>query len=204
MSSPTPATVELPLGLRARKKARTRDAIAAAALALFLERGVDGTTVEDIAAAADVSPRTFFRYFASKDDVVFAGFPDQIDRLLAMLRSRPADEPVFTSLRVAARQVVTEAELSAPEPRALLRLIHHHPGLHASYLRWLEGVEAQVAAWAADRLGQDPHDLRPRLLAAAALTARRVATDRWLDSGGSEDLGGLLDEALAQLAAGLD
>jgi AcrR family transcriptional regulator len=160
--------------------------------------------VEDIAAAADVSARTFFRYFASKDDVVFAGFAGQIERLGELLRARPSDEPVFTSLRVAARELIAEAELSGAAPQTVLRMIHAHPGLHATYLRKLESVEAEVAAWAAGRLGLEPGDLRPRLLAAAALTARRVATDRWLDSGENEDLAGLLDEALAQLAAGLD
>lgn len=191
-------------GLRDRKKARTRDAIAEAAIALFLERGVDATTVEDIAAAADVSPRTFFRYFASKDDVVFDAFGEQIDRLLGLLHARPADEPVFTSLRAAARRLITEVESASEEPLALLTLIHGHPGLHAAYLAHLDGVEAQVAAWAADRLGLEPGDLRPRLLAAAALTARRVATDRWLESDGADDLATLLDDALAQLAEGLD
>jgi AcrR family transcriptional regulator len=191
-------------GLRDRKKARTRDAIAEAAVALFLERGVDATTIEDIAAAADVSPRTFFRYFASKDEVVFDGFGAQIDRLLALLRARPADEPVFTSLRVAARQLITEVEMGSQEPLAVLALIHGHGGLHAAYLAHLDGVEAKVAAWAADRMGLAPGDLRPRLLAAAALAARRVATDRWLEADGSEDLAALLDDALFQLASGLD
>jgi AcrR family transcriptional regulator len=191
-------------GLRDRKKARTRDAIVEAAVTHFLQRGVDATTVEDIAATADVSPRTFFRYFASKDDVVFAGFGEQIDRLLALLRARPADEPVFTSLRTAARLLITEVEMGSEEPLALLALIHGHPGLHAAYLANLDSVEAQVAAWAADRLGLEPGDVRPRLLAAAALAARRVATDRWLESAGAEDLADLLDDALAQLASGLD
>jgi AcrR family transcriptional regulator len=197
-------TLDTAPGLRDRKKARTRDAIVEATVALFLQRGVDATTVEDIAAAADVSPRTFFRYFGSKDDVIFDAFGEQIDRLLALLRSRPADEPVFTSLRTAARQLITEVETTSQEPLALLALIHGHPGLHAAYLAHLDGVEAEVAAWAADRLGLAPGDLRPRLLAAAALTARRVATDRWLESDGAEDLATLLDDALAQLASGLD
>jgi transcriptional regulator GlxA family with amidase domain len=82
----------VPPGLRERKKARTREAIVDAALALFERKGFDATTIEDIAAAADVSPRTFFRYFDSKVDLVLAKNHEKNHGLGELIAERPADE----------------------------------------------------------------------------------------------------------------
>src|SRR6476646_1972874 len=107
--------------LRERKKQQTREGLASAAVELFIERGFDATTVEDIAAAADVSPRTFFRYYPTKEDVVV----DLVERLAA----RPADEPLGRALREAARGW---ADLSPEESARLLmlsRVLHASPCL---------------------------------------------------------------------------
>src|SRR4051794_34034856 len=89
--------------LRERKKQQTREGLAAAAVELFIDRGYDATTIEDIAAAVDVSPRTFFRYYPTKEDVIVdllrAGVVDLVERAAA----RPTSEPLATSLREAAR-----------------------------------------------------------------------------------------------------
>ncbi|MFD0691487.1 TetR family transcriptional regulator [Actinomadura fibrosa] len=86
-------------GLRERKKRRTRRAIAAAALRLFAERGYEETTIADIAAAADVSPRTFFSYFPSKEDVVFAEVDDRLAEVAERLRRTPGESPLATLRR---------------------------------------------------------------------------------------------------------
>jgi AcrR family transcriptional regulator len=192
------------LSRRERNKARTRDALVESALALFAAKGYDATTVDDIATAADVSPRTFFRYFATKDDVIFGQFPDATAELIAALEARPASETAITSLRHAAR-VVAARELEDPDAtRLILRLVTENAHLADTYLGLLGHIEAAVVQWAAHRLGTSADHLKPRLLAAAAIAARRAAVDTWLDRGGVDDLQDLLDEALLQLASGLD
>jgi AcrR family transcriptional regulator len=190
--------------LRERNKARTREALVEAAFGLFEAKGYDHTTVDDIAAAADVSPRTFFRYFATKDDVIFGQFPDVTAELLATLEARPADEAAITSLRHAAR-VVAARELENPDAtRLILRLVAETPSLGDTYVRLLSHLDAAIVDWAAKRLGTSADDLRPRLLAAAAMAARRAAVDTWLENGAVGDLQALLDDALDLLAGGLE
>ena len=104
-----------PRSLRERKKARTREALIAAAIDLFESRGYEGTTIDDIAAAADVSPRTFFRYFASKEEVAVGD--DFEPMLIEMIASRPAGESVIESARQVA---VLGLALMSPEDWAAL------------------------------------------------------------------------------------
>src|SRR5262245_60403879 len=86
---------------REHKKARTRDELVQAALGLFSKKGFDATTVEDIAAAAHVSPRTFFRYFANKEEVLFHRKDEDLARLQAALGSRPPEETPLQAMRAA-------------------------------------------------------------------------------------------------------
>src|ERR671919_267048 len=89
----------MPQGLRERKKQRTREQIVEAATRLFSERGYEATTIADIAAAADIAPRTFFAYFQSKEAVVFHDADRDYDALAAALAGRPQGEYAFTALR---------------------------------------------------------------------------------------------------------
>jgi AcrR family transcriptional regulator len=189
-------------GLRERKKERTRRAIADAALDLFETRGFHDTTVDDIAAAADVSARTFFRYFASKDEAVFERVDDVHAAFRVLLAARPADEPLLVSLRELGRALIAAELVDEQRVRRLLGLIAVEPALRRPYTALLDTIERELTDWAAGRLGVPASDLRPRLIAAAVLTARRVATDTWLESPGS-DLSGHIARAIDLLAAGL-
>lgn len=97
----SPSSSQQPLGLRERKKQQTRQALERAAFDLFAQQGYVETTVEDIAAAADVSRASFFRYFGSKEDVLAADDDLRREQFMAALISRPADEPVLTAVRAA-------------------------------------------------------------------------------------------------------
>ena len=193
------------VGLRERKKLRTRTQLTEAALRLFSERGFDATTIEDIVEEVEVSPRTFFRYFDSKEDVVIGFFDDLGEELRAMLAARPAEESPFTAVRRALGSLVELYTAQADRVVAAKRLAHETPAIRARLLdkhaRWENGVAEDLAA----RLGADPDDdPRPRLMAAVALAAFSTAVTRWVDSNGREDLPALLHSLLEAVATGLD
>lgn len=189
-------------GLRERKKERTRRLLADVALDLFETRGFDRTTVDDIAAAADVSPRTFFRYFAAKDEAVFDRAADVEDQFRALLASRPSDEPLLVSLREIGTALIGGELVEEDRVRRVLALVRTQPALRSRYDGLMAIIEADLTDWAATRLGVPPSDLRPRLIAAAVLAARRVAMDIWLESP-DEDLAHQVARAIDLLAAGL-
>ncbi|GAA4476964.1 hypothetical protein GCM10023094_18160 [Rhodococcus olei] len=156
-------------GLRERKKARTRDAIRAAAMRLFTERGYDATTVEQIAEAAEVSPSTFFRYFPTKERVVLA---DDLDApTLAALTAIPLDVPPLTAFRQA-----FETTLAAMSPEQLHletarnQLLLAVPALRAAFTDELYRSIDMAAAVIAERQGTPPDD-RVRVLAGAMIGA---------------------------------
>jgi AcrR family transcriptional regulator len=189
-------------GLRERKKEQTRHALAEVALDLFETRGYADTTVEDIAAAADVSPRTFFRYFAGKDEAVFDRAGDVEGAFRALLDSRPADEPLLVSLREIGKALIAGEIVDEPRLRRLLTLTKTEPALRNRYNAVIDTIERGLTVWAAGRLGVSATDLRPRLIAAAVLAARRVGMDTWLESPGA-DLADHVTRAIDLLATGL-
>jgi AcrR family transcriptional regulator len=191
-----------PAGLRERKKERTRRQLADMALDLFESQGYDRTTVDDIAAAADVSPRTFFRYFAAKDEAVFERADDIQRQFRALLASRPTDEPLFVSLDELGRALLDHEVVDESRLRRVLTLVRDEPALRGRYDALMAIIETELTIWAAARLGERPSDLRPRLIAAAVLAARRVATDVWLESPDA-DLADSMSRAIELLAAGL-
>jgi AcrR family transcriptional regulator len=119
------------LGLRERKKQRTRQALRQAALELFLERGFDATTIADITAAADVAPRTFFSYFQTKEDVVLDEGPQRFDQLQQTLRQRPPGEPLLAAFRRAALQIAADMQTQSDQQRALARIVGSTPAIQA-------------------------------------------------------------------------
>jgi AcrR family transcriptional regulator len=197
--------VDTTVGLRERKKLRTRAELTDAAFRLFAEHGFDETTIEDIVAQVEVSPRTFFRYFDSKEDVVIGFFDDLGLELRAMLAARPPSEPPFTALRGALGSLIDLYEEQADRVIAAKRLAHDTPAIRARLLdkhaRWENGVTEELSA----RLGVDPSvDQRPRLLAAVVLAAFSTAVGGWCSSGGRGDLHAIADDALEAVGSGFD
>jgi AcrR family transcriptional regulator len=195
---------EQPVGRRERKKLATHNALRAAALELSLEHGVDNVTVEQIADAADVSVRTFFNYFSSKEQAVVAGESVASEAMIENLKSRPVDEPVLTSLR----QVILVMAAGIPhrDRVAQLRLVRRTPSLLPHQLAAYETTESTLAQVIAARTGTDVDtDLYPSLVAASVVAALRVVITHWMnaDTGGPDDLLRLIEAALDQLTDGL-
>lgn len=166
-------------GRRERKKAATRAALVDAALVLFAEQGVEATSVEQITDRVDVSVRTFHRYFASKDDVLFADSEARRAAFDAALHARPADEPLLTSLREASGEAAATF-IQNPEHEALrLAIIDSSETLRAISLRATEEWATIVTAFAAERLGLPATDRLPRLLGSAVVVAFRSARRDW-------------------------
>jgi len=200
--------VELPEGLRERKKARTQEALESTALVLFRRRGFDHTTVEDIAEACEVSPRTFFRYFSTKSDVLFgADAEKRRGRMLALLASQPTGCSPWASLRAALLTLADEYEHDRDRLAARMAIIEATPSLRASkseYQRGWDDAVVELLAARAGRTGSPTEALTLRLVAAAGTAALRAAVDTWLAGPKSGSLTQLLHEALDQLGSGLD
>ncbi|WP_246649625.1 TetR/AcrR family transcriptional regulator [Nonomuraea coxensis] len=196
-------------GLRERKKRETREALMTAALRLALERGLDHVRVEDIAAAAGVSPRTYNNYFASKYEAIAARHTDRVRGAVAALRARPATEPFWDALTEAltepwARHAGEGCAAPGPELLASIRMLSTEPALRAEALRVALAADGELTAAVAERTGTDPaRDLYPSLVAAAATAAVQAAVGHWLRADPPVPLVPLLREALRQLAAGL-
>jgi AcrR family transcriptional regulator len=191
-------------GLRERRKRLTAAELEAAALRLFSERGFDSVTVDDIAAAADVSRRTFFRYFASKEDVLLADHFVQLARLREAMAARPPDEPILTALRNAILSMTGDFEDRKEMVILRGRIMRNTPSLQARSLVHQRAWEDAMQEMVAQRLAVDPNvDLRPGVVAATALAAMRVAFTNWLVAGAVGDLIAMTAEALDLLGGGL-
>lgn len=191
-------------GLRERKKARTRAAIRQHALRLFREQGYAATTVEQIAAAAEVSPSTFFRYFPTKEDVVLH---DDFDtRFFESFDGQPPELSPLAALRASFREAV--ATLTGPEwdeLRELTALSVSVPEIRARLLNEFSRMVTVSAEALARRTGRSPDDLQVRVLSGAVFgTMMAVLTQETYFEGriGPEDFQ-RIDEALALLESGL-
>lgn len=191
-------------GLRERKKRTTRRAIKRAALALALERGVDRLTVEDISEAADVSQRTFFNYFACKEDAVIGDSTEAAAEVRDLVLGRPADEPPLATLRavIAQSEFLRTAHAERERVLARQRLIRDNPSLLPRQLAQYAAFERAFADAMAERLDLDPQrELRPALLAAITVGIVRVAMQRWTVDG-SRPPDELIDEAFDLMERG--
>lgn len=171
--------------LRERKNRATRTALRRSAVALVARRGLGAVTVEDIAADAGVSSRTFYNYFPSKEDAVTGWDPAIVADMVERLRSRPPAEKAPTALRATVYEVFALFDHDHRDLLARLRVTRSDPHLLAHHLtRWAE-AERELVAVLAERRGSDPaHDRYAALVVATTLTAGRIATMSWCDRGG--------------------
>ena len=188
-------------GLRERKKERTHEAIRDAALELFRDKGDDGTTVDDIAAAADISPRTFFRYYANKEEVLFSKFDETLELLRDFLYAFPPEVTVGQALRAALNEFAAVGSLVSDD-RATFDVFRSNEHLQARYLMSFFGLEQIAAEWIASRVGLTPADFLPRTAAAVLASGARVALDVWAEQPDRE-LKELLETTLATVEAAL-
>jgi AcrR family transcriptional regulator len=189
------------LGLRERKKLATRDAISEAAFHLAMQRGLDNITVEDIAAAANVSPRTFSNYFSTKLEAISARGIDRAIRIGAALCERPAAEPLWEAITAAVLDHYDAVQSPQGAWKDGMRRVLLSPPMRGEYLKTNAEMQRALAAAIAERAGLDPgQDMLPVVLAGAVTTASQAAIRRWFAADPPVSLRPLVAEALAQVA----
>lgn len=187
-----------PAGRRERKKNRTRTDLIEAATALFATRGFDETTTDDIAEAADVSQRTFFRHFASKEAVLYGDTDELLVRLRRALDGRPGDEAPWVAVRAAVLALADGYDDQRKLRLLQARLAASYPSVSA-YSRAVvaHAWQQAIAEGVAGRMGVDSaRDPLPEIIAAAAVAALGHATARWVRSRGRSNLPKLAADAL--------
>jgi TetR/AcrR family transcriptional regulator, regulator of mycofactocin system len=183
-----------------RRRVTSRDDLEKAAFELFGRQGFDRTTVDDIASAAGIGRRTFFRYFPSKNDVPWGNFEAELERMRTRLKACPEKTPLMDAIRAAIVDFNRIAPEQVPLHRRRMELILRTPALQAhSTLRYAAWREV-IAEFAGERLGQPPDALAPRTIAYVALGAAVAAYEQWLETADSR-LGDLLDRSMRELAA---
>jgi AcrR family transcriptional regulator len=192
------AVPSAPATLKARKRQVVRGALSAAAEKLFLERGFEAVTVEEIAQAAGVSRRTFFRYYESKEDVMVVREDRLGDRLLAELMARPLAEPPLLAIRNA---LVPAIEYGLTEPdlaRSTIRLLRETSALRRAVMERRSRLEERIAALMAQRMGATDSDNTPMLLAFLTRALHDTAFNAWYDHE-TGDIAGLVDGLISRL-----
>ncbi|HWA64915.1 MAG TPA: mycofactocin system transcriptional regulator [Mycobacteriales bacterium] len=188
----------MPAGRPSATSARELELVA---LELFATHGYAQTSVEQIAAGAGVSKRTFFRYFESKTAVLWHDFDNEVDALREAFARLPAKTPLMTAIRQVVISVNRYRAEDVPELRTRMRLIGSDPDLQASAAVHYDAWERAVCEFAALRLGLPPDSLQPLAVGRATLAACRAAYDVWL-ARADADLTTYLDEALRALSRG--
>lgn len=199
----THETSAAPLGLRERKKQKTRERIRREAYRLFAEHGYEATTVDQIADAAEISSSTFFRYFPTKEDVVIQ---DEYDPALAdAIRSRPAGEPIVDAI-LGSLKGSLGAMLQQDREDLLLRtrITFNDPAIRARNMAEQERSERAMAEVIAERTGRNAADLEVKCAAAAIIAVFTTLVRHWVEGDGKENLAALYERHLPLLSRGLD
>ncbi|WP_287154995.1 TetR family transcriptional regulator [Candidatus Solincola tengchongensis] len=188
-------------GRRERKKRQTREALEKAALRLFQEKGYDRTTIRDITEEVDVSQRTFFRYFPSKEAVLFGNWEESLELLRRLILERPSEEPVFVTLYRAALKLA-EADRENEAWLVTVKRLAEKSRRIGEFERSViyPGFERVVAEALAERMGVDlEEDPRPRVLAAVSVAAWTTARSIWMESGGRMAISDILSHTFGSL-----
>jgi TetR/AcrR family transcriptional regulator, regulator of mycofactocin system len=194
------AAVPAAAGRAGRKRVTSRAELEHIAFDLFDRQGFEQTTIDDIADAAGIGRRTFFRYFPSKNDVPWGSFDEELERMRLHLKAFPPQIPLMDAIRVAVVDFNTFAPEQLPWHRRRMRLILRIPALQAhSTLRYAAWRQV-ITEFVADRIGQRPDALAPRTIGYATLGVAIAAYEQWLETEDA-DLGELLDAAMRLLDA---
>lgn len=191
------------MNLRERTRRAVQRELGEAALALFVERGFEATTIDDIAAAVGMSQRSVFRYFASKEEIVVGKLDLAVEQMFETLRARPAGEPVWASLRRLFDLVDEPGRQMVAGP--VHRVVLETPALLAAYLQKLQQIQDAVVGVLHERAAAagTPYavdDPAPRALTAAAFGCLVAAQHAWLASGAAGPLGEAVDRAMAAIS----
>ena len=196
-------------GLRERKRRETRAALSLAATRLCVQRGWENVTVDDIAAAANVSPRTFRNYFSTKAEAVAAGHLERMLRIADDLRARPGNEPLWTAIT---NSIAAQFEPPARKSEALqdahrwverIRFIVTEPAIRGEVLKASAAAQVELAEVIAERVGaRRAKDLYPQMAAVVVIAVVVTVMDRWLRDGPSGPIVPLLREAFELVATG--
>ncbi|MEU6663517.1 TetR family transcriptional regulator [Streptomyces sp. NPDC046821] len=201
-SARTPAADRPGMGLRERKKLKTRVAIREATYRLIAEQGYEATTVEQIAEAAEVSPSTVFRYFPTKEDIVIT---DEYDPLLeAELRARPAEESIVDSLRHVIGEALRLGTEDDPEVSRLRTTLQAEvPAVRSRMMESMSVTGQLLCRVIAERTGRDASDLEVRVYAMSLVGALMETTLYWAEHGHRDELSDLLDRTFDTFSHGL-
>jgi AcrR family transcriptional regulator len=189
---------------RARRRARLRAEAQEIATRRFTERGYDEVTMAEIAEALDVSERTLFRHFPSKESLLDPAHEELVVQLATELAARPESESAFVAVRESLRALGDELNQDRTSFAVRMEIIQANPTMQAHLLQRQTELEEAIAKAVATRAGIDPTtDLRPALFASAAVCALRIAVERWVATDTDADLMSYLEESLDVLANGL-
>lgn len=193
---------EVPESRRSRKKNRTRQDLIDAGAQLFATHGFDETTTTDIAEAADVSQRTLFRHFATKEAVLYGDMDETLVELAAAFAARPDDEPPLTSVRNALLSLADNFERHRDRRLLQGRLAALYPSVSGHFRATVQAAwEREIVASVARSMAVDPaEDPRPEIIAGAAMSALRHATRRWTAADGELDYVALVTTNLDAIA----
>jgi len=193
------------LGLRERKKARTREALATAALELFARQGFDATTIEEIADACEVSPRTFFRYFPTKEAALFGDGDDRRAALVAALAAQPPDvaplDALHASMLELARSYRDDRHVLVMRSKVVAESVHLQASKEEHQRGWEEALTEDLPR-RSRAVKQPLSRFELRLVCGVAVAALRAALDTWIDDKRAPALDVLVDGAFTELAAG--
>ena len=185
--------------LRERKKAKTREAIQREATRLFQKQGYEETTIEQIAAAVEISPSTFFNYFPTKEDVVLYDAYDPM--VLTLFQSRPSDEPLSESVRAVLDQLTGTLEDDREIILARSKLLLETPDLRAKLWSEVERAQTFFGVLLAERSGRNAEDFEFRVVAIALVAAMMEAATEWVKQDGRVPMGALMKRSLDAIKA---